>query len=445
LDFTSVARAIRRHWLVAFAAFLLVLAVGLAFAYLPSDKYSATAVVLVQPDPAKQVQPQVVSLITPTLVAELGSRTLRDAALQSISDPYRKASVQVKATDDGTGVLRIVASSSNRDAVAPWATAFASQVVQSTTGDGYVTISLLDTATKPTAPYAPNRQTILASFFLMGLIVGVMSALAAAAYRRRLEEANEIRSRFGTPVLAEIPSVRGVERSLENLTGPNAPPEVIEAIQSLRTNVEFQIAGRTRRSVAVVSAASGEGKSTVACVLASALAAAGSETTLVDADLRRPMVHRYLGLRLAPGLTSIAQRPLSSLLQATRQPKLTFLAAGVADRHPAEILPLTVPPVLHQLSDRTVVVDCPPFDGFAETGYLTSMVESVVLVVDWRRRDLVDVERSLDALNQRGAEVLGVVINRSRRKTPASKYYYDQTAAAPRQSESAIRRLGAER
>ena len=122
---------------------------------------------------------------------------------------------------------------------------------------------------------------------------------------------------------------------------------------------------------------------------------------------------------------------MDRLLQRTSVPSLRLLSAGVPKRHPAEVLRTNLPPVLASLKHDTVVIDCPPMDGFAETGSITTLAGSVILVVDRRRRDYLDVERSLAALHDRGAEILGIVINRSSRKSAAGKYYY---AAAPPQA-----------
>jgi succinoglycan biosynthesis transport protein ExoP len=438
LEFINVARAIRRHWIVASIAFLVVMALGVLAAYSPADKYRASAVVLVEPDPEKPaLQLQVVELITRPMVGLIETRTFRDEAKAKLPDDVAGAKVDVSAVDDGTGFLRIVASSVRREVVADWATAYAQQLVDSKPGEGYVLVSLLDTAITPNDPYAPAREPIVVSAVFLGLIVAVLAAIAAAAFRRRLDDADEIHQRFGTSVLGEIPAVRGLgDQPLAALLGPQAEPELVEAVQAMRTNVEYVLAGRPHRSIAVVSAASGEGKSTVSSVLAWSMASAGTRTSLIDADLRRPRLHHYLGLVATPGLASLVfQRKVEALLQRTRLPLLSFLAAGVPDRHPAEILPLTIPGVLEDLADTTVIIDCPPFDGFAETATLASMVEGVILVIDWRRRDLVDVERSLAALEQRGAEMLGVVINRSKRKASAASSYYSapllQSVEAP--------------
>ncbi|MGQ0434745.1 MAG: P-loop NTPase [Microthrixaceae bacterium] len=422
----------RRHWIVVFLAFSVVIALGMATALLPPDRFRANAVVLVQPDPTKpQFQAQVVSFLVPSIIAQAESRTFRDLAKRDLPERVRSARVKVTIVDaGGTGVLTVTASSTRRDAVAPWATAYATELARSTTGAGFVTLSLLDTARTPSAAYAPQRKAAVASTLVLGVIAAVLTAIAAAAFRRRGDELDEVRLRFGATVLGEMPIMRDRRRhGMDVIFGANAPPEVTEALQSLRTNLELLMHDRHPRTIAIVSASSGEGKSTIAAALAWSLASVGEHVTAVDADLRRPMLHHYLHGRLALGVASADEVPMDRLLQRTSVSSLRLLSAGVPKRHPAEVLRTNLPQVLAGLGHDTVVIDCPPMEGFAETGSITTLAHSVIVVVDRRRRDFVDVERTLAALHDRGADVLGIVINRSSRKSAAGKYYYPVPAA----------------
>ena len=270
MELKSVLRAMRRHWIVVLLAFSIVVALGMATALLPPDRYKANAVVLVQPDPTKpQFQAQVVSFVVPSIIAQAESRTFRDLAKRDLPARIRSARVSISVVDSGgTGVLTITASSTRRDAVAPWATAYAQELTRSTAGEGFVILSLLDTARDPSAAYAPRRKPAAASAIVLGIIAAVLTAIAAAAFRRRGDELDDVRLRFGTTVLGEIPVMRDRRRhGMDVVFGANAPPDITEALQSLRTNVELLLHDRHPRTVAIVSASSGEGKSTIAAAL----------------------------------------------------------------------------------------------------------------------------------------------------------------------------------
>lgn len=435
MELKNVVRALRRHWLVVLLLFVVVVAAGSLMAYLPPDRYQARAIILVQPNPEKaQINPQIIGIVVPSLLAQTDSASFRERSLAALPADLRSASVQVSAADtSGSGVLELRASSTRRDVVAPWATAMAKQLILEPIGQGFVTLALLDEARPPSQPYAPSRKPVVVSSVFLAMIISILGAIAMAAYRQRVDEVDEIRSRFGTTVLGEVPTFRGLNRQKRGLVGTGeVPPEVVEALQGLRTNVEFLLADRKVRSVAIVSATSGEGKSTISVALAWALASVGIEVTAVDADLRRPVLHKHFEGKLTPGVSSVGKFQVEALLQSTTLPSLTFLSAGLPDRHPAEILRSNLPGVLQSLTDRekTVLIDCPPLIGLAETTFVTSLASSVILVVDRQTHDLVDVERSLAMLHEHGADVLGVVINRTRRKLPKSDYY-DATIRRP--------------
>lgn len=439
MELTNVIRALRRHWIVVAITFAVIMGLGMFAAYNPPDRFKATAVVIVEPDPARDNVPvQVLDFIVPSLIARADSRAMGDAAASRVPAAVREAPISVSTSDTtGAGVLSVVVTSTNREAVAPWATAYAGEIVESGVGAGFVTLTVLDEARAPSQPFAPARKPVVVSAALLGVIMGVLAAIAAAAYRRRRDEVDEISDRLGIAILGEIPSLRVLDgHGIDALLAKDAPMSVTEALQTLRSNVEFLLRDQPRRVIAVVSASSGEGKSTVSASLSFALASVGEPVVAIDADLRRPMLHQYLWARLTPGLSSADHVTPADLLQPTRQPGLDLIAAGVPLplHHPAEVLRSNLPGLVDAMQDRTVVIDCPPLDGFAETSLVTTLASSVILVVDRRRQDLLDIERAIAMLQSRGATILGIVINRSSRRNPTAGYYY---AAQPGGTPSA--------
>ena len=110
------------------------------------------------------------------------------------------------------------------------------------------------------------------------------------------------------------------------------------------------------------------------------------------------------------------------LLAATENRYLELIPAGVPTRHPADIAAADVPRLLRALreSDRTVVLDCPPIIGVAETTILVAKADAVVLVVDARKFSFENLERSLAQIRAAGANVVGIVLNRVRRRQGGS-------------------------
>jgi Mrp family chromosome partitioning ATPase len=117
---------------------------------------------------------------------------------------------------------------------------------------------------------------------------------------------------------------------------------------------------------------------------------------------------------------------LTDLLAPTGNPYLEVIPSGVPERHPADIVTADVPRLLNDLheSERTLIVDCPPLSGAAETKILVAKSDAVVLVVDARRFDPDGLEHALAQLRASGANVLGIVLNRVRRRRSNDAYHY---------------------
>jgi Mrp family chromosome partitioning ATPase len=117
----------------------------------------------------------------------------------------------------------------------------------------------------------------------------------------------------------------------------------------------------------------------------------------------------------------------TELLAATENRYLEVIPAGVATRHPVDVAAADVPRLLRALreSDRTVVLDCPPVTGMAETTILAAKADAVVLVVDARKFNFELLDQALAQLRTSGANVVGIVLNRVRRSRMPLEYHYD--------------------
>ena len=216
-----------------------------------------------------------------------------------------------------------------------------------------------------------------------------------------------------------------VDRSLVALLQPRSPEA--EQFKILRTNILYPVAGQPPRSILVTSAAVGEGKTFTATNLAVSVALnINRHVLLIDADLRRPQVHRRFGLDDRPGLSEFLTdiRPLSNLLVKTPVPKLTLLPGGLPPDNPSELISSErmadlLAEVTGRYPDRLVVIDAPPPALAAETSVLVRQADGVLLVVRFcSTRD----EALMDLIARVGDQkILGTVMNYI--ETPATQYY----------------------
>ncbi|HLN60790.1 MAG TPA: CpsD/CapB family tyrosine-protein kinase [Symbiobacteriaceae bacterium] len=209
---------------------------------------------------------------------------------------------------------------------------------------------------------------------------------------------------------------------------------VAEAFRVLRTNLQFLGLDEPLRSILLTSAAPGEGKSTTAANLGVAFAQAGTRVCLVDADLRRPMLAKLLGLENWAGLTTalIGQAPLEECVKKTPVEGLWLLPSGPVPPNPAELLGSErMAALLERLKAEydLVLIDSPPVLAVTDAAVLAPRTDGVVLVIRAGRTDRRAVQRARTALETVHARVLGTVLGGVAQSEKEGYYYaYDRSS-----------------
>ena len=199
---------------------------------------------------------------------------------------------------------------------------------------------VLDRALVPTVPVRPDRQGNI----LRGIGVGFLLAIAVAVGFERLDSRvkspADIGDHLGIPFIGLLPEVKRKDQSVPLLATEGVLPQFAEELRQIRTNVLFSFSGDTTRSVVISSASPGEGKTVVASNLSVALAQTGERVLLVDADMRRPMVHTTFQIPREPGLSNVlvGNANFSQAVQTTDVPNLWILPAGRRPPNPSELL-----------------------------------------------------------------------------------------------------------
>lgn len=294
-------------------------------------------------------------------------------------------------------------------------------------GTSPVSLSIITPATAPSAPSAPNTRLNL----LLGLGAGLVLGVAGAVLRSTMD--NRIRSEANLRRVTDAPLLGGIsfdqdatKKPLLTQTSPQSPRA--ESFRQLRTNLQFANISGHAKTVLVTSSLPGEGKSTTATNLAIALAQAGQTVCLVDADLRRPMVHEYLGLERNAGLTTalVGTVDVNELLQQWGEQDLYVLTSGQIPPNPSELLGSQE---MQDLVDRLerafdiVIIDAPPLLPVTDAAVLAPHVGGVVVVVGTHKLRQPDLQKSLGALELVRANVFGMVLNRLPSKGPDSYSY----------------------
>jgi succinoglycan biosynthesis transport protein ExoP len=425
MEFRDLVRTLKRFRLLAAGVFAAVLLLGIAAAFLPAQRYRASATLLVEPS-AEQVDfsdVEAVRFLLPALVERVDTSAFHGRVRQAVLPPFRGDDVSISATlEQGTGLVRLTAEGRDPQAVATYANVGARTLIDQKISRR-IQISVLDPAETPTSPSSPRRVPILLGSALLGLILAVFTALAANSLRREIADSEELRDRFGLEVLAEIPQSRRFPDTAPELFNGSGDPRVIEAFQRLRTNLGI-VSERENMAITVTSCGASEGKSTVTANLAWVLASLGPDVVAIDCDLRRPSLHNYLGVHLETGLGNWTNGgDPAGLAQPTRLKSLTVVSAGTTERHPTEVLYSTLPKLLEAFAGKTVLVDTPPMLGVAESTLIATMTKAVLLVIDGRQTARADLEQVLDDLRRANVRVLGAVVNRGKAANLSPEYY----------------------
>ena len=310
-------------------------------------------------------------------------------------------------------------------------------------------VSIIDYAIPPDGPVGPNRSRTVFMALCLSLGLGVGLALLLEYLDDSVHSTEDVERLLHLPALAVIPSMKGTGKyrllaaagSLQKRNGDGVDrPELLlnvdgqsslaESYRHLRTSVLLSTAGRAPKSLLVTSSLPGEGKTTTAVNTAITLAQTGSRVVVLDADMRRPRLRSIFGFSERPGLSSILSSEITDeamLATVSRDPTtgLRVLTSGPVPPNPAELLGSEqmrrLLNVLEAVFDH-IVIDSPPISSFTDGVLISSMVDGVLLVVHGGKSSRHVVRRSRQLLQDVGAKIFGVVLNKVNRGS--HDYYY---------------------
>ena len=293
-------------------------------------------------------------------------------------------------------------------------------------GVGTNNISLIDDAVLPERPRTPRVALNLALGLVLGILFGVGTAIAIDYFDDRFKVPEDVEKTLGLAVLGIIPKVEGTDVD-QILNDPKAA--IAEAYRSLRTSIQFATSTGTPRSVYITSTKRAEGKSTTAVALADKFTQLGLRVLLIDADMRKPSLHKKLVLSNESGLSNylVGVLTISEAVQRTGNDKLYVMTTGPLPPNPAELL--ASPRMVDLLSGAKqafdlVIIDGPPLMGLADSVITASLIEATILCVganDARKNAAIVALRRLYASH---ARVIGAVFTRFDTKEVGYGYGY---------------------
>ncbi|MCA9532647.1 MAG: polysaccharide biosynthesis tyrosine autokinase [Myxococcales bacterium] len=273
---------------------------------------------------------------------------------------------------------------------------------------------VLDRALPPTAPISPVLMTNLGGGSAAGLVLGLAVIALLLRLDRRLKSVEDVEA-LGLKVVGILP--RLPEMDLPELSSHHRPTSAAaECARTIRTNLTFMNAARPSRCFVITSASPREGKTTIACNIAIALAHSSKSVLLIDTDLRRPRAHKPFGIANKVGVTSVilGETTLAEAVAHTEVDGLHLLPSGPVPPNPSELLHT---PAFQALRDAAmaayewVIFDSPPVGAVTDSAVIAPQVDGVMLVVRAQQTTRESVEAALRQMRAVDAVMIGCVVN----------------------------------
>ena len=331
-------------------------------------------------------------------------------------------------------------------------------------------IRVVERPIRPKAPVAPNLPLNMLGGILVGLVLGLGVAIGREQLDRSIKSPDDAERELRLPFLGLLPSVderEGLyaayasrrqrraqvepaagERPMELVVHREPSSGIAEAARAIRTNVMFMSPDKPYRTLLVTSAGPADGKTTVACCLAIAMAQAGRRVVLVDCDMRRPRLHRIFRTEREVGITTAILEPdprADRIVQETPIPNLWVVTTGPLPPNPSEILHSEAFAKLLEglrASFDCVVIDSPPVVPVTDAAVLSASVDGTILVVRAFQTSKDVARRAVRALRDVGGRIVGTVLNAVdlNRQQYGYRYYYYKREGYGSGEPTAIRR-----
>lgn len=233
------------------------------------------------------------------------------------------------------------------------------------------------------------------------------------------------------------------EKAIITHINPKSP--ISEAYRVLRTNIQYSSVDKPLKTIVITSSGPMEGKSTTIANLAVTFAQAGRRTLLIDADLRKPMVHRIFKTLNNQGLTNFltTQGEIKSYIRQDIIKNLDILTSGTIPPNPSEILNSKA---IKNFMERVkleydiVLIDSPPVGSVTDASVISTYVDGTILIVKSGKVEINEAKRAKETLERVNANIIGVVLNNLEKKNLGNNIYYqyyydDETAGKKRKSQ----------
>lgn len=276
--------------------------------------------------------------------------------------------------------------------------------------------ALADLAAMPRSPYSPRLTLNMAIGLVLAAGLGAAIIYVLELLNNTFANPEQVEKELGLPILGILPAIDDREFS-QAIADPKSG--LSESYRSLRTSLQFSGEQGAPRILVVTSSEPSEGKSTTVYKLAEDFANLGAKVLVIDADLRKPSVHRLFRIENGIGLSNVLTSTInkSDLPKLIKQPKpnLSVITAGMIPPNPADLLSSTRMGLLLQKLTKTydiVLVDAPPVIGLSDAPILSRLAEATLVVVSFNQVTRKAARTALKRLRAAGANVVGAAFTK---------------------------------
>ncbi len=278
-------------------------------------------------------------------------------------------------------------------------------------------MSVVDAAVAPGAPFSPSLSRNVMMALLLAGVVGAAIIYVLELLNNTFTNPEQIEKEIGLSVLGILPRVE--ERTFQTAL-LDQKSGISEAYRSLRTSLQFSGTEGAPRTLLVTSSEPAEGKSTTSLKLAQDFAALGARVIVIDADLRKPNLHRLISLDNAVGLSNILtntvrKEDLSSIIRKTTTPNVMAITSGTIPPNPADLLSSPkMALILRALSSKfdLVVIDAPPVVGLSDAPILSRLAEATLFVISTNQVTRKAAKTAVKRVKAAGGHVVGAVMSK---------------------------------
>lgn len=442
MEIKDVLQALRAGWWLVVSGLLICVAAAGLVTWQTTPQYSSSTRLFVSTSSdgvasalsgSQFSQQRVASYVQLITGRELASRVVDELGLAD--SPGQLAGSITATTSPDTVLLDVTVTRESatqaRDIAAALGQQFTLYAAELETLDGATTstvkVTVVEEPEVAVSPTTPRPARNLALGALAGLLLGAAGALLRARLDNTVRTGEELRELTGTGLVGALLEDPSLART-HLVSSEDGYSETAEAYRQVRTNLQFLDVDNPAKTIVVTSSLPGEGKTTVAVNLALVLAQSGARVTLIEADLRRPRVTRYLGMISGAGLSNVlaGTATYEELVQPYGEGNLNVLAAGPMPPNPSEMLGSRQMRTLLDDAKSTsnyVIIDAPPLLPVTDASVLAVSADGALLVTRYGNTTRAQVQKAAENLHRIEAKLLGTILNRVPTKS-ATGYGY---------------------